>query len=173
MTIIPQQKIGRDAFLYMHLPEGVQKEVFAQCASCQNFVAAEFRVNGQSACKLFGGGVEVDEDDSCGLYTMWPDKGIPDQETMTNHGKKLDAGLKQSVSPEEAGFVDRAVRCENCFYFDVEASKCALFSELNLAHRDFFNLDENVEAGGCCNAQTPKDFVNRSLGRSLYGDQYG
>jgi hypothetical protein len=55
----------------------------------------------------------------------------------------------------------RAVRCENCRWFDVGYSSCGLYSKLNAALPALFALDSKVDPHGCCNAQTPCDDDNQ------------
>jgi hypothetical protein len=127
------EKITRDAFLYLD-PQGPNTAEFAQCETCVMFTG--------DRCIIHGPDVEVDCDDSCGLYIHGP--------------KKLgDAPIKM-VTPEESGLVDREVRCENCVYFDKTYSTCQLFEMLNRRFPKTFDLATRVNKLGCCNAQTPK-----------------
>lgn len=124
-------KITRDAFLYLDpkLPRGA----FAQCETCRMWTGKR--------CTILGPAVEVDAGDSCGLY-------VP--------GEPNTAGkVMKSLTPKEAGFVSRQVRCENCIAFDGKG-KCKLFMELNKKAPEFFNLTETVHRQGCCNAQQAK-----------------
>lgn len=130
-------KITRDAFLYMD-PSGKHPDQFGQCGTCKMSVPL---ANG-NRCSILG--IAIDADDSCGLYV--PGKQDP---TEAEH-------IAKTVTPEEAGFVDRQVRCENCKFFDEEYSQCTLFTKLNKAMPALFELDDVVMARGCCNAQIPK-----------------
>jgi hypothetical protein len=128
------EKIKRDAFLYME-PKGDMPE-FAQCETCVFWSGAE-----HNSCYMLG--KDVDADDSCGLYSP----GQPNPELAGN-----ELG---NVSKEAAGFVDRAVRCENCLVFDGKG-KCLGYEAINKALPEHFDLDVNVKPQGCCNAQRPK-----------------
>lgn len=124
-------KIHRDAFLYLN-PRG-DKEKFAQCGTCRLFTGKK--------CLILGD-TKVAADDSCGLY-------IHDKPQLNKAGEE-----KPLVTPKEAGFVSRQVRCENCRSF--EDGKCRLFETLNKSNPDIFDLNEKVDAHGCCNGQMPK-----------------
>jgi hypothetical protein len=103
---------------------------FAQCSTCINFIAARKR------CKLFSARDVVQPTATCGLYA---------------HGKPTDDEPLSSTTPKEAGYVDAAVRCENCSWFDGE---CGLYKLLN-KQGDTFALDPDVNAKGCCNGWQP------------------
>lgn len=122
--------IGRDAFLYLEPDDDTEN--FAQCETCR------FQTDGQ--CAVIG--VDVDPGDSCGVYLPPSEEGDPEP-------------IGESISKEDAGFVSRPVRCENCAYFDAPA-ECELFDALNKAFPQVFDLETQVMAHGCCNAQTPK-----------------
>jgi len=125
----PPQKITREAFLYMESDE----EDFAQCGTCWQFDPEQKR------CAILGPDFEVDADDSCCLYTKGdPVEGQP---------------MVTRVTPKDAGFVKREVRCENCVY---GGKKCELYVMLNKKLPDVFNLNPNIKPRACCNAQTPK-----------------
>lgn len=125
-------KITRDTFLYMK-PQG-DEDIFAQCGSCRMYIP------GSERCAILGPNVHVPEIASCGLYIH----GEPDddQDSIALH------------KPKEVGLVRREVRCENCASFD--DGTCRLFETLNETQPELFDLDTQVEAKGCCNAQTPK-----------------
>ncbi len=126
-------KIDRSAFLYMD-PVGSNASEFGQCGSCR------FGVEGR--CVLLGH--DVDKGDSCGLYvhaTEEDSPAVPEE--------------REYVSDRDAGYVRREVRCENCKFFDPDEGDCELFEMLNNLRPETFDLDEKVEARGCCNAQTP------------------
>jgi hypothetical protein len=129
-------KITRATFLYMDPQE--PKEEFAQCGTCAHFIEDKGR------CELHGADVEVDDDDSCGLYV---------------HGEADEEEEPQGyVTPEESGLVSREVRCENCMFFDPDSEPkkhCDLYSQLNRMMPSAFDLDRYVDEHGCCNAQTP------------------
>jgi hypothetical protein len=130
------EKITRATFLYMD-PKAPEDE-FAQCGTCVHFLKKLGR------CELLGPKVEIDDDDSCGLYA---------------HGTaEADEVPEALVTPEEAGLVDRQVRCENCKFFDPDSEPrehCDLYSQLNRILPKLFDLDRYVDEYGCCNAQTP------------------
>ena len=127
-------KIKRDAFLYMD-PKG-DKSKFAQCGTCMMFTG--------STCTIIGPDVKITAEMSCNLYVHG--KPMPEEK---GHEMKL-------VTPEEAGLVDRKVRCENCEYGDASRLKCVLFEKLNKELSESFDLDPNIKAQGCCNAQVPR-----------------
>jgi len=122
------EPIKRDAFLYMEPRWPLQQ--FAQCATCAHFL--------QGRCALFWQTDPVTAGDSCGLYV---------------HGPNATSGAPLGLlRPAEAGFVARAVRCENCAFFD--AGVCGLYRQLNSALPQVFALDPQVNPKACCNAQT-------------------
>lgn len=53
---------------------------------------------------------------------------------------------------EEMGLYKGQVRCENCRY---GGKTCALYTKLNKAFPNEFDLDEKIEPKGCCNAFEP------------------
>lgn len=129
-------KITRATFLYFD-PK-TPKDEFAQCGTCVHFL------EDQGRCELHGADVEVDDDDSCGLYV---------------HGEAEEGEKPEGlVTPEESGLVSREVRCENCMFFDPDSEArehCDLYTQLNRILPKLFDLDRYVKAQGCCNAQTP------------------
>lgn len=129
-------KITRDAFLYMD-PSGSNHEEFGQCGACKMSVPTD---KGQR-CSILG--IAIDANDSCGLF-------VPGEQDPTE-AEHID----DSVSPKEAGYVSRDVRCENCRYFDPDEGDCELFEMLNKLRPDDFDLDPKVNPLGCCNAQMP------------------
>ena len=122
------QKVTRDAFLYLG-PKGDK-----QCGTCRDWVSKDNR------CRILGPSVNVTASMSCGLYV---------------YGTPLRPGnpTKAIVTPEEAGLVDRKVRCENCRW---GGSECGLYKLLNEQQPDIFDLDTKIHPKGCCNAQEPK-----------------
>lgn len=129
-ALMAGEKVHRDAFIYLEPKE--PKDTFAQCASCAMWTG--------KTCTILGPDVPVDDDDSCSFYV---------------HGPKAQPGTEKAlVTPEEAGFVDRQVRCENCVSFN--AGTCELFKALNKALPEQFDLEEKVNPKGCCNAQREK-----------------
>lgn len=126
------KKITRDAFLYMN----GDADDFAQCGSCAMFDLDDGR------CLLFGPDDAVSAGGSCGLYT---------QQNDDDRLSDLIAPMAV-VTPDEAGYVERPVRCENCRY---GGKTCGLYEQLNAALPDVFDLDVAIEPQACCNAQTP------------------
>jgi hypothetical protein len=151
------EKIERDTFLYFNHHENSDKNEFAQCSTCRMFVPDE-NMDDKSdydLCILHGSKQKVGETYSCGLYAIWP-KGKPNPIVVNDHAEELKKGIPGSVTAKESGLVNRKVRCENCFYFDKNSSKCKLYLKLNNNFPSIFNLDVNVEKYGCCNANTAK-----------------
>lgn len=130
-------KVTRDAFLYMD-PSGPKRGAFGQCRTCKMNVPMP---DGSHRCSILG--IKIDGGDSCGLY-------VPGEQDKTEA-----AHIKHTVSPAEAGYVSRQVRCENCAFFDPAESECELFEMLSKCWPGVFELDEYVDPLGCCNAQTP------------------
>lgn len=122
-------KIGRWAFLYME-PRSSSTKDFAQCGTCQLFMP------GKERCGIFGKDDVVKAEASCGLYLQ----GQP----------RDDQPVQAIVTPEEAGYVEAKVRCENCGWF--KDGKCGLFAMLDESFPDTFDLKSKVSPTGCCNA---------------------
>lgn len=130
------EKITRATFLYMD-PRNPENK-FAQCATCVNFIRDKGLCFGMSKADKIGPNY------SCGFY-------VPGENAVGKEPQNL-------FTPEEAGLVERQVRCENCVFFDpnTEPRKhCDLYTQLNLILPGLFNLDRYVDEYGCCNAQTP------------------
>src|ERR1044071_3959086 len=88
-------KLKRDTFLYMEPKE--PKDEFAQCSTCRMYLP------GKQRCAILGPSLNVPPEASCGLYV---------------HGEPSDdQDAEKIVTTEEAGFVKRQVRCENCISF--------------------------------------------------------
>jgi hypothetical protein len=126
------KKLERDAFLYLN-SDG---EDFAQCHTCIMWVQEDNR------CTIHGPRVRVPGTASCGLY-------VPGESQASG---TLTEAL---VTAEESGLVNRPVRCENCQWGGPSTYKCRLFIGLNERLPDVFDLDEQIEPKGCCNAQLP------------------
>lgn len=124
-----QSKIDRSAFIYMQPKEPVSS--FAQCSTCAQFLPTKRR------CAIFTGNDKVVKTASCALYVH----GIPHD----------DQQIINSTNPQEAGYINASVRCENCEHFDGR-NTCQLFAKLNNQLPDMFDLDTNVNSKGCCNA---------------------
>jgi hypothetical protein len=123
-----KEKIDRSAFIYL-APKS-EKEQFAQCATCVAFLP------GKERCAWFSKNDKVIGNASCSLYV----NGEPND----------DQEIRDSVTPEEAGYVEGQVRCENCTH--VKGDTCTLFQKLNQALPDLFELDSKIEDKACCNA---------------------
>jgi hypothetical protein len=123
------KKIKRDAFIYLSSKD----KDFAQCGTCWLFNPQRER------CVILGPDFKVEADDSCTFYLQ----GEPEK----------DLELVNRVTPKDAGFVRREVRCENCKY---GGNRCQLFEMLNNKLPDVFDLDTKIEPRACCNAQTPR-----------------
>lgn len=141
-------KIDRTAFLYLEPNEHTfgPKEEFAQCSTCGIFSGED-----RKRCYILGKKFEVLPEDTCELYANGkPNESLSDQEY-------------KSMSPDDAGWERRLVRCENCYWYGL--GKCGLFIKLNSEFPDIFDLDSSVSAFGCCNSNTPKDaeFKNEGL----------
>lgn len=121
-------KISRSAFLYMDPKD--PKDQFGQCSTCYSWLPERRR------CKFFSKDDEVLGSMSCGLYTH----GTPTEKQP----------IIKSTTPEEAGLVNTAVRCENCSWFS--DGECGLFKLLVDQLPDTFDLGSKVESKGCCNA---------------------
>lgn len=133
-------KTDRSAFAYQD-PRPPEDE-FAQCSTCRYF--------GNPGCSYLGR-KDVDGGMSCDFYC---------------HGKPGSIMLPSpAATPEEAGLVDRPVRCENCRHFK-RPGTCGLFERLNREAPDAFKIDTHVHAKGCCDAQTEKA-KNRARGGAL------
>jgi hypothetical protein len=123
-------KIHRDAFLYMDNTDNV--EDFAQCKTCATWV--------NRLCLVLD--KLVNPEDTCGLYTLSAHQQVPEPIAIAK------------VSPIEAGFLEATdVRCENCYY---GGARCGLFNRLNQTLPETFDLKEEINPKGCCNAWTPK-----------------
>lgn len=127
-------KLERDAFLYLSPEPGM--EDFAQCGTCTMWV------EGDNRCMIHGPRVKVPETASCGFYLC----GDPEPKGTETYAL---------VSAEESGLVDRPVRCENCQWGGPSTYRCRFFMGLNERLPEIFDLDEQIEPKGCCNAQLP------------------
>lgn len=119
-------RIDRSAFIY--LPPKAPADEFAQCATCVHFIP-------DNRCGIFADKDKVQPEASCGLYL---------------HGTPSDQECRAIVTPEEAGYVAGAVRCENCSW--LEDRTCGLYKTLQQHLPDVFDLDTVVDPQGCCNA---------------------
>ena len=135
-------KIDRSTYLYFD-PSGEKQEDFAQCGTCMMFTG-DFIKKGEKdgLCTIIGPEVPIQAIGSCGLYVPGP-----------NH---VGAKTMKAYTPEEAGYVERPVRCENCIDFAEKMSVCHLFHRLNENEPENYDLDVHVKARGCCNAQRAK-----------------
>ena len=129
MQAPPESKrYDRSIFLYA-------KHGDAQCGTCRWWTGEK-----KQRCAILGKALKVDAGDSCGLYVY----GEPNP----------DQPIEESITPEEAGFVDRKVRCENCKSF--AKGKCKFYTELNDLWPEMMDLEEEVDPKGCCTAQKPR-----------------
>lgn len=123
-------KIKRDAFLYLDSKD----PRFAQCGTC---------IFGPSACSIMSG-ISVDaKTGSCGFYI--------------GGSRRIHERLA-SLTKRQTGYVERQVRCENCKFSAPGRygnHTCLLYRTLNKDHPGLFDLDEEIESLGCCNAQVP------------------
>lgn len=125
------EKITRDAFLYLE-PKGIEdKEQFAQCGTCLHRF-------GTDRCALMGDTKIQFKDGTCAMYA----EGMP----------KFFVPFAD-YSKEEIGYTERQVRCENCKY---GGSNCQLYTALNKAFPQAFDLDTKIDEYGCCNGNSPK-----------------
>jgi hypothetical protein len=127
-TVKATERIGRDAFLYL---EGTVPD-FAQCSSCYLFARDKGR------CAILGPDFEVRPENTCGLYLEGAYDGTP---------------IRKLAEPGDVGFAREAVRCENCRY---GGKRCKLYVQLNQAHPAMFDLTEEIQLRGCCNAWISK-----------------
>lgn len=154
------RKITRDTFLYLEPKDGVNLELFAQCGSCRKFVTqddlgADFE---DDRCITLGSRVSLHDKMSCGAYEPWPTPdGKPNPEVVKNHAEELKKGMPGTMSPEEAGLVDRLVQCHRCGFEKGAATRCGLYEMLNSRMPNTFKLNTKIKPHACCNAQEPKD----------------
>jgi hypothetical protein len=144
-------RVDRSAFLYLGPRE--PRETHAQCETCRHWTGPE-----DQHCSLFGSGTTVQAGDTCGLYTH------------AMEGQPIPEPLEANVSPYEAGFERRQVRCENCRYF-FPRGECRLFMALNESLPGMFDLDTRVDAFGCCNANMPLRLTPLSEQRTVPPDE--
>jgi len=104
------KKIDRSAFLYLD-PKGV-KHLFAQCATCM-MATSDYRKGATvGRCTILGKDFEIHlKEGTCCFYVH----GDPHTEMR---GKE-----KPHVTPKEAGYEKRKVRCENCKFYKAELIK--------------------------------------------------
>lgn len=152
------EKVDRSAFLYMEHREGSYGDphIFAQCGSCLLFCGSK-----RNRCYILGKDLEVKAEHTCGLYT----NGKPQEELLSGNEIK-------SSTPKEAGFEKRAVRCENCAFFNPYLSACKLFFILDTEFPDTYNFGSIVSPTGCCDANLPigsqkKDAISGYISKVL------
>lgn len=119
--------MDRSTFIYL---DPKTKHDFAQCSQCWKFTG--------KTCIEFSSKDIVKGTGSCNLYSV----GEPQPDHL---GKEHN-----SITPKEAGYVDRKVRCEHCEFFEKSDNDCLLFRMLNIK-------EYKVNPDGCCNANTPID----------------
>lgn len=108
---------------------------FAQCSTCPMWSGPEYNV-----CSIHGKNFTVKGTATCGLYV----NGKPMGKMAYEHAHAF-------VTPDQSGFEDREVRCENCHYFH---GNCILFKSLG--------IDDEVSPVGCCNANEAKKKPTKS-----------
>lgn len=129
-------KVDRSAFVFMRGRKPYP--TFAQCITCAKFIG------GNRRCEEFGPDNEVKPQGSCCVYTFGPGQG---------EGKTPQS----RITPTEAGYVEREVRCMHCRFFDPNdepQTHCDFFTQLNLMLPNVFDLDRYVTEHDCCNANT-------------------
>lgn len=119
-------KITRAAFLYLEPQDSLRPEVFAQCKSCALFERT-------GLCSAMGRRVTASA--SCGMYMQ---------------GRRVHKPIS-TYTPEELGYVNTAVRCENCKWGGPGKTECRLFTKLNAQNPEIFDLDAKISPKGCCN----------------------
>lgn len=124
-----ESKLDRSIFVYLD-PKAEKQDQFAQCSTCTMFMPESEK------CGIFSESDSVKATGSCNLYVY----GTP-SEDMTPSG---------AVTPQEASYIETAVRCENCLWFS--KNECGLFVKLNNILPDNFDLDTMIHPKGCCNA---------------------
>lgn len=126
------EKIKRDSFGYME-PRGDNPD-FAQCGgNCRDFDRDAGR------CAILGPVFKVIAEATCTEYV----EGAFEARTLRN-----------LCTPKEVGYVERKVRCENCYF---GGAKCGLYKRLNETLPDLFDIDEVIHPKGCCNFNTAKE----------------
>ncbi|MDE2103513.1 MAG: hypothetical protein KGL39_40105, partial [Patescibacteria group bacterium] len=144
---IPQEeRLTRDALGYVEPLPGQDTADFAQCASCRMWTGR--------TCLNFGPKDRVRALGSCDNYVF----GDPRPEMRGQES--------EGTTPEQAGYVERPVRCQNCLYAEDEARKCGLYDRLNSALPELYNLDVKVGPHACCNNQTPREGEPAQYGRN-------
>lgn len=137
-------KQNRSVFLYIEPGDELDAvdDDFAQCATCRLWTGDE-----HETCMILGKDFNVPGSASCNVY-------IKEHPHPDWHGHE-----EALVKPEDVGYVNRPVRCENCVAFKAgkaERGTCEFFHMLNQKLPDAFDLDEDVHSYGCCNGQTAK-----------------
>jgi len=109
-------------------------------------------------CTILGPDEEIRADiGTCGSYIHGRPHMEVDWEKMGEH---MPEGYATKL---EVGYVDRLVRCENCYYGDVQHAKCNLFELLNMVLSDRFDLNPNIDPKGCCNANIPRTWKEKLM----------
>ena len=157
----------RSVYMYMEPPKGWpewRKKKFAQCIWCRMRVPKE-QMAGLSGdfkkdcdlCVILGSNEDISPDlGTCGEYAIWASEdGAPDAETVAVHAKELAAGIDSKTTKETVGYVEREVRCENCYFGRLPT--CDWFYKLTLMLPRLFFDNARIDEYGCCNTQTAKD----------------
>lgn len=161
------QPNDRSIFAYMEPPPGAAKLVidqWAQCIVCRMMVPKDAMPaegkhrKGCDLCVITGSQEKIDagrDRGSCDEFSRWPTPdSMPDPEVVKEHAKKLAEGAPGSHTKEEIGYVERAVRCENCYFGGKK--NCGWFSELSEKLAALFQEFRPIKPKACCNSQTAK-----------------
>lgn len=155
----------RSIFAYMAPPEKAAtwvRDQWAQCGACRMLVPEDAlpakgkHRKGCDLCVILGSQQAVDggrNRGSCDEFAAWPTPdSTPDADVVKEHAKKLAEGAPGSATKQEVGYVERGVRCENCFYGG--EPKCGWYLELNEKLPKLFHDPADIEPKACCNSQT-------------------
>lgn len=155
----------RSVYMYTTPPKNAAPEVkkqHAQCIYCRMLVPKDaLPAEGKhkkncDLCVVIGSQDAVDgapNRGSCGEMANWPTPdGMPDPSVIKEHAAKLATGAPGSATKEEVGYVERKVRCENCYFGG--NPKCGWYIELSEKIPEFFKDAGDIEPLACCNTQT-------------------
>jgi hypothetical protein len=162
------KKNDRSIFMFMAPPKNAAPEILdqhAQCYACRMLVPEKAlpadgkHRKGCDLCVVIGSQEGVDggkNRGSCGEFASWPTTdATPDQDVIKEHAAKLATGVGGSATKEEVGYVERKVRCENCFFGEDDVTKCGFYIELSEKTPEYFKDDGKIEEPkSCCNTQT-------------------
>ena len=156
--VAAEPKLDRACLVYLEPREAIDgKSYFGQCAACSSFIP-ESTMRGAvrgDRCALFGAQFPITDDDSCHLWTPWPD-GRPDEKRLGHNGEAMVRNAPAAVQPYNVGYrAEEKVRCAFCRHYEYESKTCQLMAALNAALPDVFALDDQVKPGGKCDLWTP------------------